>query len=186
MMKNPHQIDIPLLFFSFAFFIVLFALFSKFSFQNSNSISQGNQKAVISIAQQKDIAVSKKLDYNLPILCDYQAKDASISAAVVASSIAATIVSNNNIQRHIVLGDCLYSWNNNEGKGIKKCGVGNYITIGKQLLSSGVGSISSLVSILPQTEKAVAIDFPAVFKSCKNVKEINSEVFEIPKGLRFE
>jgi len=185
-MKNNHQLDIPLIFFSFAFFIIIFGLFSKFSFQNSNSILQENKKAVISVVQQKNITVSKKLDYNLPILCDYQTKNSSISAAISNISIAATIINDKNIQRHIVEGDCLYSWNMNEINGQKKCGIGSFITMGRQLLSSGLGSINSLISMLPKSNTTSTINFQAVFESCKNVKEINSKVFVIPKSVKFE
>ena len=179
-MKNNHSVDIPLLFFACAFFIILFGLFSKFSFQKDSSIP------LSPTPQQKSSKPPNKLDYNLPILCDYRTKESSISAVVDANSVAATLASNKDVQKYIVQGDCLYSWNNNESKGTKKCGVGSYLTIGRQLLSSDVGSISSLVSMFPQSGKTPTIDFQAVFESCKNVKEIKSEVFILPKGVRFE
>lgn len=179
-MKNDHSIDIPLLFFACAFFIVLFGLFSKFSFPKNSS-------AQLSPTPQQNISKPpNKLNYSLPILCDYRTKESSISAMIDGNSIAATLANGKDVQRHIVQGDCLYSWNNNEVKGTKKCGIGNYIAMGKQLLSSGVGSIDSLTSMFPQSGKTSTIDFQAVFESCKNVKEIKKEVFILPKNVKFE
>ena len=178
-MKTNHSVDIPLLFFACAFFIVLFGLFSKFSFQKNSSIPSSPTP------QQKSSKPLNKLDYNLPILCDYRTKESSISAVVDANSVVATLTNNTDIQKHVVQGDCLYSWNNNELKGTKKCGIGNYIMMGKQLLSSGMGSIDSIARMLQQSGKTSTINIQAVFETCRNVKEIKKEVFIIPKSVKF-
>jgi hypothetical protein len=179
-MKNNHSVDIPLLFFAFAFFIVLLGLFSKFSFQKQNSIQP------TSVPQQMSMPSPHKLDYNLPILCDYRTKDSSTSAMVDGNSVRATVINNTTVKKYVVQGDCMYSWNNNELKGTKKCGIGNYIVMGKQLLSSGVGSIDSIANMLQQSGKASTINIQAVFETCRNVKEIKKEVFFIPNNIKFE
>lgn len=179
-MKNNHHIDIPLLFFSFAFFIVLFGIFSKLAFQKNGPIRPS------SAPQQKNTKPLKKLDYNLPILCDYKTKESSISAAVDTNSIVVTLMSNKDTQRYVVQGDCLYSWSVNELKGKKKCGIGSSIAMGKQFLSSGLGSIDTLISAFQKSGSTSSIDFQAVLETCKNVREIKKEVFVIPKGMIFE
>lgn len=179
-MKNNNSIDIPLLFFFFAFCVVLFGLFSKLLFQTSISIPSS------SISQQQNTKPLKKLNYNLPIMCNYQTKDSSISASIDTSSIMATILSNRNIQRYVVQGDCLYSWNTNIPQGTKKCGVGNYITIGKQLLGSGLASADSLSTIAKQMGKSLPVDIGMFLESCSNVKEIKKEGFVVPKNIEFK
>lgn len=179
-MKNNNQVDISLVFFFIAFFIIILGLFSKLSFQKDTvvqtplSLRKNNTKSLI------------KLNYNLPILCDYQTKDSSISAAIDINSITATVTGKKDSQRYVVQGDCLYSWNTHEFKGKKKCGIGSSITIGKQLLGSGLGSVDSLTSMFQKSKETSMINFQAVFESCKNVREIKKEVFVIPKEIKFE
>lgn len=185
-MKNNHQIDIPLIFFSFAFFIILIGLFSKLASQKNTSTIQKEQTSVASVAQQKNVKQSKKLDYNLPILCDYKTKDSSVSAAINTDSISIKLTGSSNSAQYVISGDCLYSWKLSEFKGKKKCGIGNYIRMGRQLLSSGLGSIDSIISTLQKTQAASMINIQEVVKSCDNVKEIKKEVFVIPKKILFE
>ena len=129
---------------------------------------------------------SPSLNYIKPISCDYQTKESSISAVINDNSIFATLKESKSTQNYLVVGDCLYIWNMNEFKGTKKCGIGSSIAIGKQVLSSGLGSIDSLTNILPKTEKTSMIDFQAVFESCKNVKEANGGMFVVPKSVIFK
>lgn len=186
-MKINNKLDIPLLFFFFAFLIILFGLFSKFAFQKGDSPLNKSQSTATSKPRQMDPIKLNTLNYTLPILCDYQIKNSSISAAIDSSnSISATVMSNQNTQKYIVQSDCLYSWNIHEMRGTKKCGVGNYITLGKRLLSSGIGSTESLTSMLQKSGGVSPIDFQALFQTCKNVGEIKKEMFVIPKNVRFE
>ena len=125
------------------------------------------------------------INYNQSISCEYKTKEASISAAIEGSSLEGIFITNNTTQKYVVQGDCLYSWILNELKGTKKCGVGNYISMGKQLLSSGLGTVESLTSMIPQSEKTVGINFKEVFASCKNVNGIEKGVFAIPSKIKF-
>lgn len=180
-MKNNHSIDIPLVFFAFALFIILFGLFSKYSFQKDVSVSQKTLNAIPASAPKSQ----NKLNYTLPIVCDYQTKDSSISATMDASLITATLKDNKGVQRYVVERDCLYSWNTNEQVGKKKCGVGNAIAMGKQLLSSGIGSIDSIASMFPKSQGSSPVDLQAVFETCKNVGEVKKEVFVLPSKINF-
>lgn len=184
-MKNNNQIDIPLVFFSFAFLIVVFGLFSKFAFQNTNSFSKAQQNTPLPL---KNTVPSQALNYSRPILCDYRTKDSSISAFIdTTNSTAVSVAHKTSIQKYIVQADCLYSWGVKDTKGTKKCGVGNYIALGKQLLGSGMGSVDSLTSMFSKSSSEMSsVDFQAVFKTCKNVGEIKKEVFTVPKGIKFE
>lgn len=175
-MKNTHSVDLPLLFFFLLFVIVALGLFSKLAFQKQ---SYTPKKQI-----EKKTPIS--LDYNKPIFCDYHTKTASISAAMNNSSVGVAIQDEKTTQHYIVEGDCLYSWIYTEQRGRKKCGVGSYIPLVKQLLGSGLGSVDSLIAMIPKTEKTTHFDLKAVFETCKNVREVKKEMFEVPKGMKFD
>jgi len=184
-MKNNNQVDIPLFFFFFIFSIVMFSLFSKLTSQNSVD----HEPKKIETSQPKTDNkknITLLIDYNKPIICSYQTKEASISASLEGSSLAGTFISEKTERKYIVQGDCLFSWTNNELKGMKKCGIGSYIPLGKQLLSSSLGSIESLIAMIPKTENTAGIDFKALFASCKNVNKMNKGLFAIPMNIKFK
>ena len=182
-MKNNNKVDVPLIFFFFVFLIILFGLYSKFAFKTDSTFS----RTLITPTSQKENTILKTLNYTLPITCTYQTKGASISASINSdNSIATSIMQGVSTQKYIIQADCMYSWNAKDTVGTKKCGMGNYVTLGKQLLASGTGSVDSLTSMFQKSTSVSSIDFQAVFKTCRNVGEIKKEVFAIPKGVRFE
>lgn len=183
-MKNNHEVDITLVFYFLAFTIIILGLFFKLAFQNKTT----GEGRLISTSQIKKVQKkpSISLNYNNPILCNYQTKDSTISAMIEGNFIAATISNGGVVSNFIVNGDCLYSWNKGVFQGTKKCGIGNSIVMGKQLLNSGFGSIDSLIDMIPKTEKTQLIDFQAVFDSCKNVRGVDKELFVVPKSVGFK
>jgi len=183
-MKNNQQVDIALVFSFLAFVIIMLGFFFKTAFHNEPAME--NESIRLSSP-----TVSKKnspsvLDYHKPISCGYQTKESSISAIISDDSIFATLKESKATQNYLVAGDCLYIWKMNEFKGTKKCGIGSSVGMGKQILSSGLGSIDSLTSMLPKTGKTSLIDFQAVFESCKNVREVNKSVFVLPRNIEFK
>ncbi len=181
-MKNNNSVDVPLLFFSFAFVIIIFGIFSKLTVLKQPLF--GNiQKTITPTVIKKNIVSTIK--FNQPIICDYHTKDSTISASIDTSSIAVTIAGQKEIQRYLLSGDCLYSWIMNGNIGQKKCGLGTSVAVGRQALSSGLISLDSLPGLLPKSEK-MNIDFQEAIKSCKNVTEIRKESFILPKGIVFD
>ncbi|MCX6731303.1 MAG: hypothetical protein NTZ55_05645 [Candidatus Roizmanbacteria bacterium] len=186
-MKNNNQIDASLILFALAFFVLIFGLSSKFMFHNNAPILKKEQTPnTISSSSQNNTKVSKKLNYNLPILCDYKTRESSTSAITNMESISVSVLSNTSSRTYLVQGDCLYVWNKTELIGKKKCGVGNYIKLGKQLLSSDIISIDSVINMFPQTQGISSGELQNIFASCKNIKEVNKEAFTIPKNITFE
>jgi hypothetical protein len=183
-MKHNNQVDIPLVFFSLAFFIILFGLFSRFSFQQKKYIEPQNIKNTTSETPVKSQMI--KLNYNNPLICNYQTKDASISASVVGVAISASMQKNKIIQRYVVEGDCIFSWVESEKIGKKQCGVGQYITIGKQLLGSGMASADSLSGMAKQMGKSIPFDMGSLLETCRNVKSVEKGVFEMPENVGFK
>jgi hypothetical protein len=185
-MKHNNQIDIPLIFFACAFFIVIIGLFIKLSTQSNISHTKQQLNLITLAPQQKKVKLLKKLDYNLPIECEYITKDSSMSATISQDSVSVMIKSGDGALRYLVQGDCLYTWNINTHEGVKKCGVGGYVSMGRQLLSSGIGSIDSIISMFQKSQAASQINIEEALNSCKNAKEIRKEVFVLPKNVRFE
>jgi len=183
-MKNNNQIDIPLVFFFCAFCIVIFGLFSKLTSQDKFISVTKPIPSPLQSTPNKNIHIS--IDYNKPIACHYQTKESSISASLEGSSLSGTFLSGKITTQYVVQGDCLYSWTSNNFNGAKKCGMGSYIPLGKQLLSSGLGSVESIISMVPKSEKSTSIDFQALFVSCKNVKRIDGGIFVVPKEINFK
>ena len=66
-MKKIPKFDATIFF--FAFFVVLFGLFSKLTFKKGPSIQPTPPSP-----QQKNTTILPKLNYNLPIFCNYQTK----------------------------------------------------------------------------------------------------------------
>ncbi len=182
-MKNKNSVDLPLLFFSFAFAIIIFGFFTKYSFPNRQSVE--NKRTSKSLAQTGNKTTVPKIDFNQPILCDYQTKNSTISAFIDINSVMLSSGNKDTTQKYAVQGDCMYTWMVGEIKGQKKCGVGTSITMGRQLLTSGILSLETLPDMIPESERK-GIDIQAVIKSCKNIKKINGEIFIVPKSVRFE
>jgi len=183
-MKHTNQIDFPLVFFSLAFFIILFGLFSRFSFQPKKYVEPKMQK--VSSIPDSDKKQTVSLNYSLPIICEYQIKSSSISAAMSGNDVSFTAVQNAVQKNYTLAGDCLFSWNTVEKTGKKQCGVGQYVSIAKQLLGSGLASVDSLGEMAKQSGKNIPFDMGSLLKTCKNVKEVKKEVFIVPKNVVFK
>ncbi|MCX6732876.1 MAG: hypothetical protein NTV98_05035 [Candidatus Roizmanbacteria bacterium] len=129
-MKNNNRVDVPTVIFALAFFVLIIGLFSKFMFHNNTIILEKKQTpTTTSTSSQKSAKIPKKLNYNLPILCDYKTRESSMSAMVNIDSISVSIASGEATRTYIVQGDCLYVWDRKVQVGKKKCGVGNYIIV---------------------------------------------------------
>jgi len=185
-MKNNNKIDIPLLFFSWAFIMVFIGLFSRISSQKNVPLLKTVQRTTSPISTFPSQGLNSVIDYSSPITCVYQGKTASIAASIENESFLASVRENNETKQYLLQGDCLYTWVVQKTSGIKKCGVGSYLPLARKLLGSGIGSINMITQMVPQSSSFSAMNIHAIFKTCKNVKEIKKEIFVIPKGIKFE
>lgn len=183
-MKHQSQVDIPLLFFSLGFFIILFGMFSKLSFQKKPFIEQKATQTINSLPTEEKKRPS--LDYNKPLICNLHSKDASISAQISGNLIAVQIAEQVIKKQYVVNGDCVYSWIVSQTMGKKQCGVGQYITVGRQLLGSGLASPDSLGALMKQMGKSTPVNIGAMVETCKNVKNIEKDEFVLPKNVVFK
>lgn len=188
---NMHKqsTDIPLIFFSIAFFIILLGLLSRFSFKRGQSVPdmvKNNAPTKPQVTSNK--VALKKIDYNKPIICDYSSRESTISAKVDNTKIAITIIEKIDKQHMIVNGDCMYKWSEKEkNNGQKKCGIGTFIAIGKQLLNTGLSSSSQIVETMTKKMgKASQFDINSLLDSCSNTTSISGAVFTLPKDIQFK
>jgi hypothetical protein len=185
MYKN-QQVDLPLLFFFVAFFVIILGLFSKLSFQKGSPMQSPPQAVAPPAVQKKVNLALKNLDFNKPILCSLNTKDSSISAEISETSAAVLIQQNKETKKVVVQGDCVYSWIEKGSVGKKQCGVGQYIAIGKQLLGSGLASAETIGQMVKQTGKNIPFDVGNLMESCRNVKSVEKGMFELPKNVVFK
>jgi hypothetical protein len=174
------------MFFFVAFFIIILGLFSKLSFQKGTNITRETKQVSVT-PQAKDInAKIKSLDYNSPVQCDFTNADSSISAQLEGISIGIIIQKKSGVSRAVLSGDCMYSWIENQKVGQRQCGMSQYLSIGKQLLGSGLASVDTLGIFAKQMGKSLPIDIGAILESCNNVKEVKKERFLVPKEIIFK
>ncbi len=183
-MKHTHSVDVPLIIFSVGFFIILFGLFSKLSFQKKPFIEQKATQTINPPPTEEKKRLS--LDYNKPLICNLHSKDASISAQISGSLIAVQIAEQVIKKQYVVNGDCVYSWIVGQTMGKKQCGVGQYITVGRQLLGSGLASPDSLGVLMKQMGKSTPVNIGAMIETCKNVKIVDEDMFMVPKSMVFK
>jgi len=183
-MNNNYQINISLLFFSFAFFIVLVGFFSKVSFQKGPLVE--NKPVQVSLEEIRKKTALVVVDYNKPILCNHQTKDSTISAAFDSKSIKVILMRKKETKNYVTQGNCLYVWVTNELKGKKNCDIGRTVSLMKKLINLGFGSTDFFITMFSNQTGVSAIDLQAIFKSCRNVREIKNEVYTLPKNVKFE
>lgn len=184
-MKQSVDPNIPLLFFAFAFFVVLLSLFSKYSFQSSGTkqISQLNKQIISPTVTPYKLGTTA--NFSRTVECNYMSATASMSAIIQNADVFARFGNNT----FLVTGDCLYRWQLGQKEGSKQCGVGQYVSVGKRLLGSGLitsSSIGDTVKKMGESQALASIDFQKLLNTCKNSKEVKVEVFALPQGVLFK
>jgi len=86
----------------------------------------------------------------------------------------------------LVVGDCLYRWSEDKsGGGMKKCGMGTAISMGKQFLGSGLLSAEMIEEGMKEVGKSMQFDLVQAIDSCKNTVSPDKDIFALPRGIRF-
>lgn len=181
--KKPNGPSIPLLFFAFAFFTVLLGLFSKYSFQASG-IGQALLlgKIVPTPIKTPPYKLVTMADFSRTVLCGDTA-----SASALLQGTQAKAQSGN--EQFLLEGDCLYYWQTGQKTGNKICGVGQYLTIGRTLLGTGLLTNVSAGEMMKNIGKDIiptSFDFQKILSTCKNIKEVKTETFAFPQGVLFK
>lgn len=179
----------PPVFFAIAFVILIIGLYSKFAFKSQTFPSP--KPTVVDkdeVQSQELLKTLKKLDYNKPISCILDDATSTVSAQMEGTNIALTVLPRAGVTQHaLVIGDCLYSWSEDKRNiGVKKCGVGTYISMGKQFLGSGLLSPDMIKEGMNEVGKTMQINLVDILDSCKNTKVVDERLFDLPRGVRFQ
>jgi len=132
---------------------------------------------------------SKGMNFDLdgPSICQYDSKEASVSAFIKDKHIYANIKTNGKSQEIIVDDDCGYIWVTNKIEGQKICGIGTYIGLYEQF-SSLISS--EMISGLLSERSGIAKDLPVdlignISKSCVD-GAVGDDAFTVPKDIIFK
>lgn len=136
---------------------------------------------------------TNKTVFNLqgPLVCDYSSKESTWSAYIKNKQVYIEGTTTGPKQYFILQGDCLYSWQQKNSKGVKQCGVGQYIQIFEQIQSLGLGNMlseNSSFSFPSQFASKIPLSGDMVGKlmnSCIK-KEIKDSYFVLPKEIGFQ
>lgn len=178
----------PPIFFAIAFVILLIGLFTKFAFKSQTAFTP-QPKARQSVNSQSEQVVKslKKLDLNRPVACMFDDNTSTVAAQMEGADIKVDIMPRKGISSHIlVVGDCLYRWSEDKsGGGMKKCGIGSAISMGKQFLGSGLLSAEMIEEGMREVGKSMQFDLVEAIDSCKNTASPERNIFALPRGIRF-
>lgn len=179
----------PPIFFAIAFVILIIGLFSKFAFKSQTSTTPKPIVKDRSESQSEEVVRTlKKLDFNKPIACTFDDTTSTVSAQMDGVNIAVVTAPRIGAVQHILIaGDCLYRWSEDKSNtGLKKCGMGSYISMGKQFLGSGLLSSEMIEEGMKEIGKSMQFDLVKALDSCKNTQGVDRKIFDLPRGVRFQ
>lgn len=178
----------PPIFFAVAFVILLIGLFSKFAFKGqSPATPQMRVQEKRDETSERIVKSIKRLDMNKPVSCLFDDSTSTVSARMEGVNIRVDIAARKGPAQHVlVAGDCMYRWSDDKSNaGMKKCGMGTYISMGKQFLGSGLLSSEMVEEGVKEVGKSMQFDLVRALDSCKNTNASDAGTFTIPRGIRF-
>lgn len=178
----------PPIFFAVAFVILLIGLFSKFAFKGQSPVTpQMRVQEKRDETSERIVRSIKRLDMNKPVSCLFDDNTSTVSARMEGVNIRVDIAARKGSAQHVlVAGDCMYSWSDDKSNaGMKKCGMGTYISMGKQFLGSGLLSSEMVEEGIKEVGKSMQFDLVRAIDSCKNTNASDAGTFAIPRGIRF-
>jgi len=169
--QNPtEQLNYPLIGVFLILVVFVFVFFSKTAFQNTNTVpSKSNIVPSITPIQNK-----KTIHFDKPVSCAFTVEEASYSARMDGNAITVFITDQQSVRHMVVNDDCLYQWTRGEPTGTKRCGVSSMISMGKQLLGSGLMNFDTIIPGLSNP-----------IEQCINVKSVDRNEFLIPQSIKF-
>ena len=129
----------------------------------------------------------QKIDLTTPSLCKYQKEATDVTVHIKNKNVAARIVTNDEDNTYLLLGDCFYKWKTGTIQGEKTCGVGQYVSLAESFFSMPILSNALLETTIEQKAGDIPIEaseFMAALKSC--VKQpVEDSKFILPKNILF-
>lgn len=132
----------------------------------------------------------KKDKFNLdgPLFCMFKDEYFDLRLYVKNRKISVKNTVQDITKHALVIDNCLYQWSDEIDIGRKSCGIGYYISIYEKMLSLPFVSFDNIISIftnmMPSTKLSEKNKYDLI-NSCE-IKEIEDEVFALPKDIQFE
>lgn len=130
-----------------------------------------------------------QLDINGSYQCEYAS-----TSAVVSKKRLHAVNSSEKIPVYTVFkGDCLYTWKKDARAGVKKCGLGQFVSMYESVSKLGIGDPSNMISMVLDSgitdslmEKKQQASFSkSLISSCNSLSAINENLFDLPKTVTF-
>ncbi len=118
-----------------------------------------------------------------PWVCQYQTKEASISAFIQNKKILVKTIDKNEVKNFLISDDCLYLWQEKSYTGERLCGIGRYLNLFESIPFFNFDTLFQRSEFSNQFGKN--FDFDNLLNSCQK-KEIKEELFLTPKNVIFK
>lgn len=164
--------------------IVILALIIKFNDKKKETVKKENNQILISLkVSPKPTINKKKSSFNLngPLVCQYNNKEASVSAFIKDKNIYAKVAKKNSEENFLVKEDCLYHWLEKQYTGEKICGIGQYLNLVVSLPFFDFSSLFGRVN----NPLIKELSFNQLISSCEE-KKVDGEIFQIPQQIIFK
>jgi len=175
--------------------IILILYIRSTGFVRNYSNESLNSPEVVSIFSESrnfedpSVENAKGMSFDLdgPSICDYDSKEASVSAFIKNKHVYANIKTNGKSQEIIINDDCGYLWVTNKTEGQKICGIGTYIGLFATMSSFiSPDMISGLISESSGIAKDLPVDLiKNISKSCFD-GAVDDDTFTVPKDIIFK
>lgn len=181
--------------------IVILAVIIKFTPSKEIKIKQTQVVPTMNTKKQTDnlfnsdnkqISVKEStppiaLDLKGPWVCDYDSKEATISAFIKDKKIYANYKSEGEQKIFLVNGDCAYSWAKGKLTGEKYCNIEQYMGIIEVLQSMNLFNIGQIFDYLPKLNSDENVS--GIANNLNNIcqkKTVSDIQFVIPKNIKFK
>jgi len=180
---------VPITLLIFILYIRSTGFIHNYSNESSNSPDPVSTSREFQSFEAPDVGNTKSASFDLkgPSICDYNSKEASVSAFIKDKHIYANVKTNGKSQEIIVDDDCGYIWVTNKIEGQKICGIGTYIGL-YETMSSFISP--DMISGLMSESSGIAKDLPVdlignISKSCVD-GAVGDDAFTVPKDIIFK
>jgi len=173
------------------FIIIVFAILLKVSKSDTVMTGQSATPLITPVSTKSTLQSNASINLQKSSLCLFQTKEASWSAFIQNRMIKAISTDNIKTSYYLLKNDCFYMWEKNKYSGEKMCGIGQFISVGENLVNSGLMS-EDMFNIM-QSQLKINIPLPIqysdiqkIMSSCKPSSNIPLTQFELPKQVLFK
>lgn len=173
------------------FIIIIFAIILKVSKSDTVMTGQSAAPLVTPATIMSTSQSNASINLQKPSLCSFQTKEASWSAFIRNRMIKVINTNNITTSYYLLKNDCFYTWEKNKYSGEKMCGVGQFVSVGENLVNSGLMSEDMFNIMQSQLKINVPLsiqysDIQKIISSCKSSSDIPLSQFELPKQVLFK